>query len=501
MPMRRSAIVLALLLPACRVPSAPDPTDATPVASSAAVAPVVAPSSAEVDRRLELRVLGRTIGTMALDVEPTDDGGSRWTTRTELTLALDDAGETPKRIETDATVVYDAKLAMRSGLEITHEAGVQERKTVTIEGDTLTLRVQGPAHDQTHRFPIPEDHRSDAAVFEQLRREVEGGAAMPRTLSFSSFDDDELRFSHDRMTLLARVMVRDGDRDVPGWKIERRDEHGERTVAVLDAAGLPLSLEIGVFTAALPGTPAGEAGARLSSMLAIEGVVPRQAATLQISLDVPGDDDTEPLLRSGPYQDVTRDGNHYTLTLHARAGHGVASPKLPMTTVPDDVRRFLSPTPTSQSDEPAIVARAQTLARGHEDARAAAHAIVRWVFETLGKKDGARGAATATEVLADGFGDCTEHAALSVALLRAAGIPARNVSGVVLVPGLFSSDAGYHAWVEAWLGEWVVLDPALGNTDVSAHYILLGYDEPGLEQGGAALSRMLGRTTIRVLPR
>lgn len=498
---RRSALALALFLPACRVPGAPDPTDAVPAESSAAVQPVAATTDAEVDRRLELRVLGRTIGSMAITVEPLAGGGSRWTTRTELTLALDDAGETPKRIETTSTVEYDARLTMQTGHEISSEAGVEERKTATYDGDTLTLRVQGPAHDQTHRFPIPADHRSDAAVFEQLRREVEAGSAMPHTLEFSSFDDDELRFSHDRMTVLARVMVRDGDRELPGWKIERRDEHGERTVAVLDAAGLPLSLEIGVFTAALPGTPAGEAGARLSSMLAIEGAVPRQATTLQIAVDVPGDDDTEPLLRSGPYQDVTRDGNHYTLTLHALAGHGVAAPKLPMTTVPADVRRFLSPTPTSQSDDPAIVERAQVLARGHEDARGAAHAIVRWVFETLGKKDGARGAATATEVLADGFGDCTEHAALSVALLRAAGIPARNVSGVVLVPGLFSADAGYHAWVEAWLGEWVVLDPALGNTDVSAHYILLGYDEPGLEQGGAALSRMLGRTTIRVLQR
>jgi transglutaminase-like putative cysteine protease len=119
------------------------------------------------------------------------------------------------------------------------------------------------------------------------------------------------------------------------------------------------------------------------------------------------------------------------------------------------------------------------------------------VFQKLDKRDGARGAASAVETLKAKAGDCTEHTALTVALARAAGIPARAAGGIVLIPGP-KSQAGYHAWPELWLGEWVVMDPALGELDTGPRYILLGYDEPGEARGEAKLVRLLGRAAIRM---
>ncbi len=491
-------VALALTL-ACR-PVAPEADGTPPQAQPAAAATTPAEPAAALARTLQTRVLGRSVGTMAIERTPLPGGGERWDTRTELLLALDDAGDDPKRIESHETVEYGPGFSFRRGEEVSVEAGVEERSESTLEGDRLTVRVRGPAHDRTHEFTTPPDYRSELSVFDELVREAEGGATLPLSRSYSSFDDDKLRFERDTLTLLGSTTVADGERQIPGWRVEARDGDGDRVLAVLDRQGMPLALEVGVFTAALPGNAKDEPQGRLSSYLSVDGNVPRRAESLAIELRVDGDDDTTPLLESGPYQEVARTKGGWALTLHARNGAGLRARALPLRDLPTDVRPFLDATTTSQSDDSAIVEQARAIVDGETDARSAAVAIVRWVHESLGKRDGTRGAATASEVLAAGYGDCTEHAALAVALLRAAGLPARNASGMVLIPGFFSADAGYHAWVEVWLGDWVVLDPALGVTDVAAHYVLFGYDEPGLDGGGGRLARMLGRTTVHVPP-
>jgi hypothetical protein len=62
-----------------------------------------------------------------------------------------------------------------------------------------------------------------------------------------------------------------------------------------------------------------------------------------------------------------------------------------------------------------------------------------------------------------------------VALLRAAGIPARLVGGLMYAP-MFGGSFGQHAWVEVHLGQagWVTLDPTTGEYDkVGATHIKL----------------------------
>ena len=63
-------------------------------------------------------------------------------------------------------------------------------------------------------------------------------------------------------------------------------------------------------------------------------------------------------------------------------------------------------------------------------------------------------------------GVCQDYAHLSIALLRAAGVPARYVSGYLHTdrearPGDTVSGES-HAWVEAWLGDWWAFDPTNG---------------------------------------
>lgn len=65
---------------------------------------------------------------------------------------------------------------------------------------------------------------------------------------------------------------------------------------------------------------------------------------------------------------------------------------------------------------------------------------------------------TAAEALALGQGVCQDHAHLFIAGCRAAGIPARYVSGYYHRPGL-GPDTASHVWADAWVDDgWVSID-------------------------------------------
>lgn len=129
-----------------------------------------------------------------------------------------------------------------------------------------------------------------------------------------------------------------------------------------------------------------------------------------------------------------------------------------------------------ESAAPEIRAQAEKILAGEKDAYAATRKIVTWVATSLEKSYGAS-ADRATDVLRQKKGDCTEHSLLSVALLRAAGIPARRVDGVVYmenedgVPALY-----WHEWVEAYVGEWTQLDPTFNQIVADATHFGVGHE-------------------------
>jgi len=95
---------------------------------------------------------------------------------------------------------------------------------------------------------------------------------------------------------------------------------------------------------------------------------------------------------------------------------------------------------------------------------AAAEAISATVHEHVTYMPWATGVRTnAQEAWDKGQGVCQDMAQLTVALMRAAGLPARYVSGYLhpdpkAEPG--STSVGQsHAWVEYWAGSWTPLDP------------------------------------------
>lgn len=84
----------------------------------------------------------------------------------------------------------------------------------------------------------------------------------------------------------------------------------------------------------------------------------------------------------------------------------------------------------------------------------------------------------ARDVLLTGTGDCTEHAVLSVALLRSMGIAARAVVGMVLVREYEAKQNifVFHMWAEAFQGgKWRLVDATSPGDKHLNRYIAFTY--------------------------
>ena len=128
---------------------------------------------------------------------------------------------------------------------------------------------------------------------------------------------------------------------------------------------------------------------------------------------------------------------------------------------------------TIDTAHPAIVAKARELGDGLTTPREKVEAVAAWVHATLDKRL-ATHLPTASTVLEKKVGDCTEHTWLTVAMLRALGVPSRPVYGVGYTgdtEGVFA----YHAWVEVALdGRWEMIDPTWGQKSADATHLRLG---------------------------
>lgn len=142
---------------------------------------------------------------------------------------------------------------------------------------------------------------------------------------------------------------------------------------------------------------------------------------------------------------------------------------LPLTL--EGAHQYLNATFYIQSDHPKI-RKTAAMIKGHEDnALRLFRKIAMWVFNIIEDKNFSTSTASALETLNRKQGDCTEHAVLTAALARAAGIPSRIAAGLYYAQERFS----YHMWVEALVAEnlWVAVDPAMGQIEPDALHLKL----------------------------
>ncbi len=134
----------------------------------------------------------------------------------------------------------------------------------------------------------------------------------------------------------------------------------------------------------------------------------------------------------------------------------------------DDV--FLAPSRFLQTRDPAVLDHAERAAAGETDPSRIATRMEKYVREKLKKKNFSTAMASAAEVAKSLEGDCTEHAVLLAAMLRAKKVPSRIATGLVYVDSL--NAFGGHMWTEAFLaGEWIPLDGTLGKGGIGPAHL------------------------------
>jgi hypothetical protein len=130
---------------------------------------------------------------------------------------------------------------------------------------------------------------------------------------------------------------------------------------------------------------------------------------------------------------------------------------------------WLASTAMSRLDDPLIVSTAKEVTGDEKDAWLAAKKLRHYV-STMIETSRDKGFLSASEVLRQKRGDCSEMSVLLATLARAVGIPARSVYGLVYSDGSF----GRHMWTEVWVGQWRPLDAAFNTDKISAAWIRLG---------------------------
>jgi transglutaminase-like putative cysteine protease len=162
--------------------------------------------------------------------------------------------------------------------------------------------------------------------------------------------------------------------------------------------------------------------------------------------------------------------------------------------LPPGINEDLKSEPLIQSDDPEIRELAKEIVSDEKNRWQAAVRINDWVYRNIEKRY-SPDFSNALQTLNTRKGDCGEHTALAVALLRAAGIPARPLAGLVYWPP--GNGFGYHAWTEVYVGRWVDMDPTWGEKLADPSHIALAHGDI-LEQV-RVLYKIMGNIKIDIL--
>ncbi|NLD98233.1 MAG: transglutaminase domain-containing protein [Fibrobacter sp.] len=269
------------------------------------------------------------------------------------------------------------------------------------------------------------------------------------------------------------------------WKFSSKNSvNNIHEIWTLDKKGRTLSRDMYPFKAIKSGIiQKNEQGTAINLFEAFNIAVPRRAQsneTISLKLDS-CDLDTSVL-----FFYKKSDGVYYLNRLPQKCVDGAS-----LAEIPDSVKNFLIPTPTLQTTQPEIIELAEKLKGTMKPGCAMVQTFNDYVYKNINKRNTAT-FSSALETLKSGFGDCGEHSVLLAALLRAAGIPARVIMGLVYVGP--KGGYYYHAWVMAYTGSWIFADPSHGVFPAGFDRVPLIIDDSGDKL--VLLSKVLGRIKI-----
>jgi len=187
--------------------------------------------------------------------------------------------------------------------------------------------------------------------------------------------------------------------------------------------------------------------------------------------------------------DSDRQTFHHNILTIAR--ENLSSSPILNNNLPNEIAVFLKPAPLIQADDPQIKAQVEKIIKPADTAEQKARKIVNWVYRNIEKKP-VLSVPNALEVLKNKVGDCNEHSVLTVALLRAAGIPAQMEAGLVYLHGRFY----WHAWNVLYLRKWITADAVFNQIPADVTHIRLVRGDSGEQMN---IMGLMGKIKLEVL--
>lgn len=138
-------------------------------------------------------------------------------------------------------------------------------------------------------------------------------------------------------------------------------------------------------------------------------------------------------------------------------------PITPTETIPSDLQKYLQPTKNCQSNDPRIIALAQSITSCKSSCYEKGLSIFNWVRDNLEFSWYYNSQKGAVNALLSKSANCCDHSNLIVALCRAAGVPARYLHGVCT----FSSGTYGHVWAQIYAnGKWYDADASSNRNEL-----------------------------------
>jgi ribosomal protein L31E len=195
------------------------------------------------------------------------------------------------------------------------------------------------------------------------------------------------------------------------------------------------------------------------------------------------------VLKNGPRQSIAPKEGSTARILKLGKKHGAADK-----VSADDIKKYLAETNSYAISDEKVQALAKKAIGDAKTDEEKVKRIVNFVYKFIEPKMTAR-LPSIHELMEKKTGDCKCYALLTTTLCRAAGIPSREVAGLVYMGDDVKAFGG-HAWNEVVLGGvWVPLDASLNQTELDAGHISFGDDRVAANN----MLKALGKLSFKVV--
>jgi hypothetical protein len=417
-------------------------------------------------------MLGKKIGWAKMSlVRLREAQGGGYASQVEMNMKIISLGA---KIETTGTSSeeFDAKppYAFRGGFSReTDGQSVKEIKlTRTAKGFDVSIQT---GDEKTRKQIGPLDYTLEDATTDYVW--VMRGPKIGDTVTTRSFDLDDLTMHRNSTKLLATKQAIAGGVKVVYHELEvttskdgltglaRIDKGGEKLISMKIAGIVELRLE----PEKLAKNTEFSADLFLLGLAKLDRKLGAESALTSLVLETVGTQDLG--LKSGPRQTVSRNASG-TYTIKLGKAHGI-----PARATEQEIADNLAETATY----PVGNAKIQALAKeAVGDATTAEEKIKRLVGFVSGyiSPSYTTSPFTVMDIVKVRKGSCTHYAALFTTLARAAGIPARELGGLIAL-GDGGTSLGFHAWNEVVVdGHWQPIDATANETEINPTHISFG---------------------------